>query len=116
MVQEEIEEHFRNICESCSPIIDNIKEVEDGSSSPKFANGTNGNEVDDEDLIGDLGNTSLEEGKRASRPIVKTKPKPRPVPHYLTGTAASRAMERPKSPMFLKRGAGQQKSKSPLRH
>ena len=97
MVQEEIEEHFRNICESCSPIID-------GTSSPKFANGTNGNE-EEEDLIGDLGNTSIEEGKRA-KPVVKTKPKPKPVPHYLTGTAASRAMERPKSPIFLKRGAG----------
>ena len=95
-----------NIFIHCSPIIDNIKE-ESGSSSPKFANGTNGNEVDEDDLIGDLGNTSIEEGKRASRPVVKTKPKPRPVPHYLTGTAASRAMERPKSPIFLKRGAGQ---------
>lgn len=95
----EIEEHFRNIVESCSPILENTA---DDQSSPKFkaAGG------EDDDLLGDLGNSSLDEGKTAKpMPVKAKKLKVRPTPHYLTGTAASRAMQRPKSP-FLKAGAG----------
>ena len=72
----------------------------------------------DEDLIGDLGNIAIDEGPR-SKPILKTKPKPKPVPHYLTGTAASRAMQRPKSPLIGKMGTGDRKTmpgmKPPMR-
>ena len=45
---QEIEDHFRNICESCSPVFDN---VEGQGNSPKFAGGEN------EDMLDDLGNT-----------------------------------------------------------
>ena len=60
----------------------------EASNSPKFAGGA------DVDLIDDLGNT--DEGVSAA-PAKKLKQKPQP--HYLTGTSASRAMKRPKSPM-----------------
>ena len=36
---EEIEAHFRNICESCSPIIDKADNEENGQNSPRFAGG-----------------------------------------------------------------------------
>lgn len=98
----EIEEHFRNIVESCSPILENGN---DDQASPRFKPASG----DDDDLLGDLGNTSTDEGKTAKPVAVKAKKlKVRPTPHYLTGTAASRAMQRPKSP-FLKAGAGKQK-------
>ena len=76
----EIEEHFRNICESQSPEVENV------SNSPKF-----GNAHEEEDLLGDLGNNSVDE-KVQTRPTQK-KLKKRPVPHYLTATAASKAMQ-----------------------
>ena len=93
----EIEEHFRNIVESCSPVL----EEDGGKTSPRFRN-------DDEDLLGDLGNCSTDEGKTAKAIPKPKKLKQRPTPHYLTATAASRAMQRPKSP-FLKAGSGQQR-------
>ena len=50
---------------------------------------------------------------------MKTKPRPKPVPHYLTGTAASKAMQRPKSPMIKKMDTINKKAmpgmKSPIR-
>lgn len=93
-LQEEIEEHFRNICESCSPIFDKADDVQNnGSSSPKFAAAA-------DDLLCDLGNVSLDEGPRMTP--VKTKLKKKPIPHYLRGTKASKAMQRPKSPMLAK--------------
>ena len=85
MLQQEIEDHFRNICESCSPLVD-----KDAANKGIGAGGDATREAE-EDLIGDLGNVSIDEGPR-SKPIIKTKPKPKPVPHYLTGTAASKAM------------------------
>ena len=114
MVQEEIEEHFRNICESCSPIVD-----KDAASNANAAgSGAGAAKEADDDLIGDLGNIAIDEGPR-SKPILKTKPKPKPVPHYLTGTAASRAMQRPKSPLIGKMGTGDRKTmpgmKPPMR-
>lgn len=70
-----IEEHFRNICESCNPVFDN-----DGAAV-------------EEDLAGDLGNAGANPRKPASK-YGKSQPvrnlKKRPTPHYLTGTAASR--------------------------
>ena len=58
----EIEEHFRNICESCSPVFENNEEP----VSPKFSR-----LQDEDDLLGDLGNTSTDEGVRAAKPTAK---------------------------------------------
>jgi len=44
-----------------------------------------------------LGNVSLDEGPKVK--LVKTKLRKKPVPHYLRGTNASKAMQRPKSPL-----------------
>lgn len=88
-----MEEHFRNICESFSPVID---QNENQPKSPRFAKGD-----EEDDILGDLGNNSMDEGVSA-KPMQQTKVKklkPRPIPHYLTGTAASRAMQRPKTPL-----------------
>ena len=81
------EEHFRNICECVSPTVENV------ATSPKFG-GDNGETkpTDEDDLLGDLGNTSIDEGERAALPQ-KKKLKKRPTPHYLTATAASKAMQ-----------------------
>ena len=49
----EIEEHFRNICESLSPVFD---KNEDEPKSPRFA---------DDDILNDLGNNSIDEGVKA---------------------------------------------------
>lgn len=86
----EIEEHFRNICESCSPVFENNEEP----VSPKFSQGK-----DEDDLLNDLGNTSTDEGVRAEKPTAKKLKKKKPVPHYLISTNASKAMRRPKSPL-----------------
>ena len=85
----EIEEHFRNICESCSP------SVENDAVSPKFGGAPAGDDEpagEEDDLLGDLGNNSIDEGARAALPQ-KKKLKKRPTPHYLTATAASKAMQ-----------------------
>ena len=55
-----------------------------------------------------MGNSGVSEVPK----LIKTKPKPKPVPHYLTGTKASKAMQRPKSPMIKKLG-GPTNNKSP---
>ena len=71
-----------------------IENTEDQQSSPRF-NGAATKGLEDDDLLCDLGNSSLDEGIKASKPVVQVKPKKlkqRPTPHYLTGTAASRAM------------------------
>jgi len=68
-LNEQIEEHFRNICESCSPVFD---KNDNEQSSPKVKN------ADDEDLLCDLGNASLDEGPKASMPAKKLKMKPLP--------------------------------------
>ena len=82
----EIEEHFRNICESCSPTVDQAEAAKHGPSSPSFANKND----DGDDLLDDLGNMSIDEGVQ-SKPVKKFKPKP--VPNYLKNTAASRAQQ-----------------------
>lgn len=98
----EIEEHFRNICESCSPVFENNEEP----VSPKFKRGE-----DEDDLLGDLGNTSTDEGVSAAKPTTAKKLKKKPLPHYLTSTNASKAMQRPKSPL-VKTGARTQNMSS----
>jgi hypothetical protein len=72
----EIEDHFRNICESYSPVFDNN---EPQQNSPKF----NRPDGDDDELLGDLGNSSMDEGVRAITTIKAKKLKKKPRPHYL---------------------------------
>ena len=56
----EIEEHFRNICESFSTVFD---KNENEPKSPRFA---------DDELLNDLGNDSIDEGVTA-KPVKQTK-------------------------------------------
>ena len=94
-VNAELEEHFRNICESCSPVFDTNDTNDHDSSSPKFAN-----KDIDEDLLCDLGNNSLDEGTTVKpMPTPTKKLKQKPEPSSYRGKTASRAMQRPKSPM-----------------
>ena len=60
-------------------------------SNPAKASG------DDDDILCDLGNNSIDEGPAAKMPVASApknatvrKLKKKPMPHYLTGTAASR--------------------------
>ncbi len=75
----EIEEHFRNICESFSTVFD---KNDNEPKSPRFA---------DDELLNDLGNDSIDEGVTAKVVKQTKKLKVKPVPHHLRGTAASRA-------------------------
>ena len=75
-LETEIEEHFRNICESYSPVFDN----NEPQISPRF-NRPEGD--DDDELLGDLGNSDMDEGVRAVKPKSAKKLKKKPTPHYL---------------------------------
>jgi hypothetical protein len=81
----EIEEHFRNICESFSPVVRNKNE------SPSFAAAA---QADHDLSMGDIAENVMDEGA-SPQPVKKLKK--RPTPHYLASTTASKAMRRPKS-------------------
>ena len=87
--ERECDEHFRNICES------GAQEV---SGSPAAANEVNRlSETSDMDDI-DEDTTPITLNATVSKPTAKKKKQQKPPAHYLTPTAASKAMRRDKSP------------------